>query len=131
METLYTILEVDRSATEEEIKVAYYRKSTQHHPDRGGDADVMSSINRAAMVLLDPQRRAAYDDELKLLAELCPTCDGAGRKWKQQGFNARKPVICKTCNGAGVLRWKNKPPSENSIALGGTINKPKKGRGKK
>lgn len=126
METLYTILEVDRSATEEEIKVAYYRKAQQHHPDRGGKADAMAAINRAAMVLLDVDKRRRYDDELKLLAELCPTCEGAGRKWKQKGFTARTAEICKTCNGAGVLRWKNKPPSESSIALSGTVTNPKK-----
>lgn len=129
METLYGILGVDKSATEQEIKDAYYRKSCEHHPDRGGTDDGQARINRAAMVLMEPARRAKYDDELKLFAELCPECDGAGRKWKQRGFTNRKAHVCPTCNGNGVLRWKHKPP-ESSISLGGTIHNPKK-RGKR
>jgi DnaJ-class molecular chaperone len=130
MDTLYSILDVDKGATEEEIKTAYYRKSCEHHPDRGGSEETQAKINRAAMVLMDPVRRAKYDEELKLFAELCPDCDGAGRKFKQKGFSSRTPFTCPTCNGNGVLRWKRKAPPERSIALSGTVTNPKK-RGKR
>jgi len=34
-EKLYETLEVDKSATQKEIKKAYYRLSKEHHPDKG------------------------------------------------------------------------------------------------
>lgn len=126
METLYSVLGIDKSATEEEIKQAYYRKATEHHPDRGGDAEVMATVNRAATVLLNTELRKKYDDELGMLAELCPKCSGAGCTYKQKGFSARTKAVCQMCNGNGVLKWKSKPPSGSSIALGGTIHNPKK-----
>lgn len=58
----YEILEVARDATDDEVKRAYRRLSSQHHPDReGGDPERMAAINRAYEVLGDPARRAEYD----------------------------------------------------------------------
>lgn len=34
-EKLYETLEVDKNATQKEIKKAYFRLSKQHHPDKG------------------------------------------------------------------------------------------------
>lgn len=116
--TLYCILGVDRSATPHEIDMAYYRKAAEHHPDRGGDPDQMANINRAAMVLREPARREKYDKEIQLCAELCPSCDGAGRKWKQKGLTVRTAVVCVTCNGAGVLRWRVRRDTSAVITTG-------------
>ena len=57
----YEILEVDKSATEIEIKQAYRRKSRECHPDRGGSDEAMQEVNRAYEVLSDPEKRAEYD----------------------------------------------------------------------
>lgn len=123
--TLYCVLGVDRSASPEEIDVAFYRKAAENHPDRGGSQDTMALINRAAAVLRDEKLRAKYDKELEMCAELCPRCDGAGRRWKQKGFGHRVPIVCETCNGAGVLRWRSRPP-EATINLSTTSKKGKK-----
>jgi hypothetical protein len=43
----WKVLEVNPKASFEEIKLAYKKKSLEHHPDRGGEASKMSEVNRA------------------------------------------------------------------------------------
>jgi molecular chaperone DnaJ len=61
----YDILGVDRSATQDEIKSAFRRLASQHHPDRNpGDDGAhhrFKEINAAYQILSDPQKRAAFD----------------------------------------------------------------------
>ncbi len=57
----YAILGLDRSATDKEIKSAYKEKSLQHHPDIGGDDDMFANCTAAKNLLLDRERRRAYD----------------------------------------------------------------------
>jgi len=58
----YQTLGVDRNATADEIKQAYRRLASQHHPDRGGDKARFQDIQAAYDTLTDPQRRAAFDN---------------------------------------------------------------------
>jgi len=57
----YSNLGVDQNASDEDIKKAYKRKASKHHPDRGGDSETFQEIGRSYMVLSDPQRRESYD----------------------------------------------------------------------
>jgi molecular chaperone DnaJ len=61
----YEVLELNRSATDAEIKAAFRRLAARHHPDRNpGDSSAQarfSEINAAHQILSDPQKRAAYD----------------------------------------------------------------------
>jgi molecular chaperone DnaJ len=61
----YDILGVDRAATQDEIKAAFRRLASQHHPDRNpGDDGAhhrFKEINAAYQILSDPQKRAAFD----------------------------------------------------------------------
>ena len=61
----YETLAVSRSATVEEIKISYRKLAMKHHPDRNpGDAAAEESfkeISQAYDILIDPDKRAAYD----------------------------------------------------------------------
>jgi molecular chaperone DnaJ len=61
----YEVLEVDRTASEADLKAAYRRQAMKYHPDRNpGDKDCehrFKEINEAYDVLKDPDKRAAYD----------------------------------------------------------------------
>lgn len=58
----YSILGVNKNATQEEIKKAYKKMVMEHHPDRGGDNDHFAKINQAYETLKDPTKRAEYDN---------------------------------------------------------------------
>jgi len=62
----YKILEVPRTASEQEIKKAYRKLAMQYHPDRNPGKqkwanDKFKEINEAYGVLGDPQKRRQYD----------------------------------------------------------------------
>jgi molecular chaperone DnaJ len=61
----YQVLELNRSASEAEIKKAYRRLAMKHHPDRNPNdheaEEKFKEAKEAYEVLTDPQKRAAYD----------------------------------------------------------------------
>ncbi len=60
----YTVLGVDRAATDAAIKRAFRRLAQQWHPDVNTEPEAdlrFKEINEAYQVLSDPQRRQAYD----------------------------------------------------------------------
>jgi len=60
----YTILGIDRYASDAEIKRAYRKQAMLHHPDMGtGNPDKLIEINRAYEVLSNKGLRARYDSE--------------------------------------------------------------------
>ena len=58
----YTTLGVARDASPEDIKRAYRRLASQHHPDKGGDTKKFQEVQTAYDTLSDPAKRAAYDN---------------------------------------------------------------------
>jgi molecular chaperone DnaJ len=61
----YTVLGVNRDASEEEIKKAYRKLAMKHHPDRAPDdkaaEEKFKEAKEAYEVLSDARKRAAYD----------------------------------------------------------------------
>ena len=62
MKDYYKILGVAKTATEDEIKRAYRRLASQHHPDKGGDKVQFQEVQEAYSVLGDAQKRQEYDN---------------------------------------------------------------------
>ncbi|HEX4683325.1 MAG TPA: molecular chaperone DnaJ [Gemmatimonadaceae bacterium] len=65
MADYYAVLEVERSASDDDIKKAYRKLAMKYHPDRNNGAkeseERFKEITEAYDVLRDPQKRAAYD----------------------------------------------------------------------
>lgn len=61
----YSILGLDRDATQEEIKKAYRRLALKYHPDRNlnnsESEEIFKQIGEAYAVLSDPEKRRMYD----------------------------------------------------------------------
>lgn len=67
MKDLYKILEVPRTATQDEIKAAYRKKARELHPDINKDYNAdeqFKELNEAYATLRDPVKKIAYDKEL-------------------------------------------------------------------
>jgi len=68
MNTYYDILEISSSATQAEIKIAYYKLALKYHPDRNlnkesGDSK-MKEINFIYSILSNPEKRKWYDSTI-------------------------------------------------------------------
>lgn len=60
----YDVLGVGRNATPEEIKSAYRKLASKHHPDRGGDTKAFQEIQAAYDTLSNPEKRQAFDNPM-------------------------------------------------------------------
>lgn len=59
----YQTLNIDKTASQEDIKKAFKSLAMKHHPDRGGDQTKFKEISAAYDILSDPQKRAEYDQQ--------------------------------------------------------------------
>lgn len=57
----YKLLEVEKTATFDEIKKSYRKLALKHHPDRGGDKELFQEISNAYEILSDKDKRDLYD----------------------------------------------------------------------
>ena len=58
----YNILGVNKGASKDEIKKAFYKLAQKHHPDKkGGDEKKFKEANEAYQVLSDDAKRSKYD----------------------------------------------------------------------
>ena len=74
----YATLGVPKTASADEIKRAYRKLASQHHPDKGGDKNKFQEVEQAYRILSDPQQRQAYDN---------PQPDIGGFQFNQGGFD--------------------------------------------
>lgn len=67
MEDHYSILNLNKDCTKEEIKKRYHKLSLKYHPDKNGgeDSEEFRKIHEAYEILYDDEERKLYD--LKLL----------------------------------------------------------------
>lgn len=58
----YTTLGVSPNATPDEIKKAYRKLASKHHPDKGGSTATFQKIQTAYDTLIDPEKRQQFDN---------------------------------------------------------------------
>lgn len=82
----YQTLGVAKNASPDEIKKAYRKLASQHHPDKGGDTATFQKIEEAYRTLSDPQQRQQYDNPMNqgFGAQGFP---GGGFHFNMNGFN--------------------------------------------
>ncbi len=79
--TPHQILGLEPNATDEEVRAAYRRLAMKHHPDKGGDIDYFTQIQKA------------YD---KLKSRVCPNCNNLGFTTERHGIFMTK-TRCHLC----------------------------------
>ena len=88
----YELLEVNRNASDAEIKKAYRKLAMKFHPDRNpGDKEAENrfrEISEAYEVLSDKQKRAQYDQYGRVFDE-----NGAGGGFGGGGFNNAETIF--------------------------------------
>jgi len=62
MTNYYQTLGLNKEASQDEIKKAYRKLASQHHPDKGGDTARFQEIQTAYDTLSNPEKRAQYDN---------------------------------------------------------------------
>ena len=62
MKDYYSTLGVPRTANQDDIKRAFRKLASQHHPDKGGDTQRFQEIQEAYAVLSEPAKRQEYDN---------------------------------------------------------------------
>lgn len=85
--THYDNLKVQAGASEQEIRGAYRRLVSKHHPDRHGNSPesvrIMQIINQSYDVLCDPARRAQHDHWI-LAQQSGPSSNNSGSvRWPE------------------------------------------------
>tara|TARA_B110000208_G_scaffold100725_1_gene125565 strand:- start:776 stop:2197 length:1422 start_codon:yes stop_codon:yes gene_type:complete len=60
-ESLYKVLNLDKNATENDIKKSYRKLSKIHHPDKGGNEEKFQEITKSYEILSDQEKKEKYD----------------------------------------------------------------------
>lgn len=105
----HTSQNVDKQASQEEIRKAYRKLAREHHPDKGGDEKLFKEIQEAYDCLSDADKKELYDQGGKeaverggagggaedLFSSLFGGGGGGGRRPSQRGPQKGEPVVHK------------------------------------
>ncbi|CAH8371812.1 unnamed protein product [Eruca vesicaria subsp. sativa] len=90
----YTILKVDKNATDDDLKKSYRKLAMKWHPDKNPTTKTeaeakFKQISEAYEVLSDPQKRAVYDQYGEEGLSGMPPPGSTGNNGRGGGFNPR------------------------------------------
>ena len=57
----YNVLNINRNASDDDIKKAFRKLALKEHPDKGGDPDKFKDIQNAYEILTDKEKKQMYD----------------------------------------------------------------------
>lgn len=87
----YQILNIGKNASQDEIKKAFRKLASIHHPDKGGDTINFQKIEQAYRVLTDIDKRQEYDQlNNNLFKDFVPNKDNNFQDFFQFIFNQQK-----------------------------------------
>ncbi len=119
---LYKKLGVDPAASAEEIKSAYRELVKKHHPDAGGDQEIILSINAAWEVLGDPDKRKNYDSEKRQEKYLSNEAKNRGARNARASAAASAINIKTAAEETNLLNWIEKVYIPIDRLIGKIIN---------
>ena len=105
----YQILEISKTATEQEIKKQFRKLAREYHPDHAGDsqenADRFAQIREAYEILSDPELRERYDNP----PQARPKIQRIHKKrWKPpSGMRKHTQARSETSHSHRKKRWKD------------------------
>jgi DnaJ-class molecular chaperone len=82
----YSTLGVSKNSNADDIKKAYRKLASQHHPDKGGDTSTFQKIEEAYRILSDPNQRQQYDNPMTQ-GNPFQGFPGGGFHFNMNGFN--------------------------------------------
>lgn len=103
----YDTLGVSKSASQDEIKKAFRKLASQHHPDKGGDTARFQEIQSAYDTLGDPDKRAAYDNP-------APQFSGFGQGGQ---FGNMHDIFSQMFGGGGFGGFPGQHPRRNHVRM--------------
>ncbi|MFH1412661.1 MAG: molecular chaperone DnaJ [bacterium] len=94
----YNVLDVDKSASQDEIKKAFHKKAHQYHPDKAnGNEEKFKEVNQAYQVLSNKEKRAQYDQFGSTFSQ------AGGFNGFQGGFNVNMDDLGDIFSGFGNI----------------------------
>ncbi len=118
----YEILELSKTASQNEVKAAYKKMATVVHPDKGGSAMLFRLVQEAYEVLSDPVKRKQHDSDLSGPSGGNREAGSQKNQQKQDDANQSEPNYIRI--EELYKRWKDNrnriamPKSESSAAGG-------------
>lgn len=88
----FEVLGVNESASLDDVKQAWRKLASEHHPDRGGDAEKFN------------QAKQAYTQACEIVTQPkeCTTCSGSGKVYALNGWS-KIGLTCEECGGSGEI----------------------------
>ncbi|KAK0646317.1 hypothetical protein B0T16DRAFT_413168 [Cercophora newfieldiana] len=119
---LFTLLSIDATASESDIRRAFRRKALTAHPDKAGDAydpALYERLERARDALIDPEARKAYDDGMRAVLQKRAQLDqmSARRRRLVEDLEQREEAAKRAKTEAGQAGRGGQPDPERDAML--------------